>query len=263
MFYIQDPTDRDSVFLRDLLSEACVGATRGSGTYAFASGEGIKDLFADKNFSRFLSEGHYTLVIGMDEITNEFSLNMMERFKKKYEGHLEVKTYVHNGEGSTFHPKFSWFEKEDGGVLVLGSGNLTKKAMVRNREAYSVVSYGKEEFAQVMDTWHHWYDHSGEYLFDLNDPVSRAKGRINDEKLRYAVAAKMEMERDTSLHDELDLLDEVYRKQAGGQFFKEKKKQAPPKKSERREYRFSKRRRSVALFFYDLRDLFRYAKRKK
>ena len=74
---------------------------------AFASKDDINLLFEDENFKIFLQKGIYTLIVGTDDITNEHAVNTLIELKKKYNGHLIVKAYIHNNKGSTFQPKFS------------------------------------------------------------------------------------------------------------------------------------------------------------
>ncbi len=77
----------------------------GGGAYAFASKDGIELLLEDENFKEFLKNGSFLLIIGMDDITNIYSINTIKRLLERYEGHLKVKAYIHNSKGSIFHPK--------------------------------------------------------------------------------------------------------------------------------------------------------------
>lgn len=171
MFCIQDPSYENSKYLHETLISECVGCTTGAGAYAFATKDGINLLLLDDNFKDFLETGTFTLVVGTDDITNEHSIVSLIELQKKYGSHLVVKAYVHNGKGSTFHPKFSWFQKTDGGALVLGSGNLTQKGLRHNREAYNVVQYDEFGITEVIDEWNRWFVHSAPFLFDITDPV--------------------------------------------------------------------------------------------
>ena len=105
MLCIQDPSFENSKYLHETLLAECVGCVVGAGAYAFATKDGINLLFEDDNFKRFLGQGTYTLVVGTDDITNEHSINTLIDLKKKYQTHLQIKAYVHNEKGSTFHPK--------------------------------------------------------------------------------------------------------------------------------------------------------------
>ena len=148
-FCIQDPTYENSEYLHEALIASCVGAISGGGAYAFASRDGIKLLMEDDNFKEFLNNGSFTLIVGMDDITNVYAIDMLKRMKEKYGNNLTIKAYIHNSKGSTFHPKYSWFETKDGGILVIGSGNLTQRGLRQNREAYAIERLSKNEIEEV------------------------------------------------------------------------------------------------------------------
>lgn len=213
MFCIQDPSYENSKYLHETLLAECVGCTVGAGAYAFATKDGINLLLTDENFKRFLEKGTYTLVVGTDDITNEHSISALIELKKKYGTHLQVKAYVHNGKGSTFHPKFSWFKKTDGGSLVLGSGNLTQKGLRHNREAYNVSQHNEQMMSEVMAEWDRWYAHSAPFLFDIDDPVVMAKAKMNTEKIRAVSSAKATVKKSHTAKPDAIKLSEVYKTQ--------------------------------------------------
>ncbi len=74
-FCIQDPTYANSAYLHEALISTCVNGVSGGGAYAFASKDGIELLIEDDNFKQFLRTGVYTLVVGMDDITNIYFIN--------------------------------------------------------------------------------------------------------------------------------------------------------------------------------------------
>lgn len=67
---IQDPAWPDSIYLLDEILASSHGATAGGGAFAFASESGVKLLFRDLDFQRFLAEFPFHLVIGVDAITD-------------------------------------------------------------------------------------------------------------------------------------------------------------------------------------------------
>lgn len=213
MFCIQDPSYENSKYLHETLLAECAGCTVGAGAYAFATKDGINLLLTDENFKRFLEKGTYTLVVGTDDITNEHSISALIELKKKFGTHLQVKAYVHNGKGSTFHPKFSWFKKTDGGSLVLGSGNLTQKGLRHNREAYNVSQYNEQKMSEVVAEWDRWYAHSAPFLFDIDDPVVMAKAKMNTEKIRAVSSAKATVKKSHTEKPDAIKLSEVYETQ--------------------------------------------------
>lgn len=213
MFCIQDPSYENSKYLHETLISECVGCISGAGAYAFATKDGINLLLLDDNFKDFLETGTFTLVVGTDDITNEHSIVSLIELQKKYGSHLVVKAYVHNGKGSTFHPKFSWFQKNDGGVLVLGSGNLTQKGLRYNREAYNVVQYDESGITEVVDEWNRWFLHSTPFLFNITDSVVLAKAKQNSEKIKAVSTAKATVQREHTIKPGEVKLADIYKSQ--------------------------------------------------
>ena len=186
-FCIQDPSYGKSEYLHEALISACVGNITGGGAYAFASKDGIELLIEDENFKRFLKEGRFLLVVGMDDITNIYSIKTLRKLQEKYKGHLKVKAYIHKGKGSIFHPKYSWFSNEDGGVLVIGSGNLTQKGLRQNREAYTLEKCNREEIIAIEKEWNDWIEHSKFFLFDLDEEIVHECARKNTQRMKSLV----------------------------------------------------------------------------
>lgn len=184
MLCFQDPTDEKAKCLQESLLAECKGSVMGAGAYAFVTKDGLSLLFEDAEFQKFLKKGCYTLVVGMDDVTNERTLSALQSLKEKHGQHLQIKCYLHEDRGSTFHPKFSFFCKKDGGTLVLGSGNLTQRGLRHNREAYQITHYSKEEMAEVSAEWDRWYAHSSPFLFDISAPAVQEKAKSNAEKYR-------------------------------------------------------------------------------
>lgn len=213
MLYIQDPSYKNSMYLHETLLNECVGSECGGGAYAFATKDGINLLFEDENFKTFLQNGVYSLIVGTDDITNEHAVNVLIDLKKKYGKHLIIKAYIHNGKGSTFHPKFSWFQKAEGGVLVLGSGNLTQKGLRHNREAYSIIPYNTENMEKVTEEWVSWYTHSLPFLFDIDDPIVMTRAKQNTEQIRAVSVAKASVKKNSIKQKTSDELADIYKNQ--------------------------------------------------
>ena len=74
LFYIQDPIFSKSYSTHEALISTCIQSVKGYGSYAFASITGIEVLFEDKEFDALLDRGTYSMVVGIDEITNLKSL---------------------------------------------------------------------------------------------------------------------------------------------------------------------------------------------
>ena len=201
------------MYLHETLLNECVGSECGGGAYAFATKDGINLLFEDENFKTFLQNGVYSLIVGTDDITNEHAVNVLIDLKKKYGKHLIIKAYIHNGKGSTFHPKFSWFQKAEGGVLVLGSGNLTQKGLRHNREAYSIIPYNTENMEKVTEEWVSWYTHSLPFLFDIDDPIVMTRAKQNTEQIRAVSVAKASVKKNSIKQKTSDELADIYKNQ--------------------------------------------------
>ena len=213
MLFIQDPSYKNSMYLHETLLSECVNSVKGGGAYAFATKDGINMLLTDENFKIFLTKGVYTLIVGTDDITNEHAVNALIELKQKYGKHLVVKAYIHKNKGSTFHPKFSWFQKKDGGSLVLGSGNLTQKGLRHNREAYSVIQHTTDEMEKVVAEWEEWYTHSAPFLFDIDDPIVMLRAKQNTEQTRAVSEAKASVRKEIAHSQANDELANVYENQ--------------------------------------------------
>jgi HKD family nuclease len=138
MLHIQDPYFSDSYTLHEALIQSCSPSIMGCGSYAFASKSGIDLLLKDVEFDSLLERGSFSLIVGIDEITNLASLEALNKIVNT-RPNLSVQAFDHNNRGSLFHPKLSFFRNEDGnGSLIIGSGNLTLGGLRKNREAFNV-----------------------------------------------------------------------------------------------------------------------------
>lgn len=169
MLHIQDPTFDGNKLLHEALLDACSGASYGAGAYAFVTAGGVRMLMEDTIFANFINQGSYHLVIGMDEVTNTQTLSALTSVSQQHTNNLSINAFVHDTNGSTFHPKFSWFKTNEGGVIVVGSGNLTQKGLRRNREAFVFQHVSEEEIAQVETMWNQWIASSAAYLKTITD----------------------------------------------------------------------------------------------
>ena len=169
MLHIQDPTFDGNKLLHEALLDACSEASYGAGAYAFVTAGGVRMLMEDTIFANFISQGRYHLVIGMDEVTNTQTLSALTSVSQQHTYNLSINAFMHDTNGSTFHPKFSWFKTNDGGVIVVGSGNLTQKGLRRNREAFVFQHVSEEEIAQVETMWNQWIASSAIYLKTITD----------------------------------------------------------------------------------------------
>ena len=219
MLHFQDPYFTDSYTLHEALIRSCSTSIQGKGAYAFATKSGIEILLKDSVFDCLLDRGEYSLIVGIDEITNLASLEALSVIKAD-RPNLTVKAFDHNNRGSLFHPKLSYFKnQDDSGTLIVGSGNLTLGGLRRNREAFSVLQLSVDEMLRIEQYWNAWLLQSNELLKDLdnvdvirkatdNQYVRRTRIRRPDEEVL------IEDETPFLRLDEIEILD-----QDGWQFY--------------------------------------------
>lgn len=152
---------------------------QGYGAYAFASASGVDILFNDKEFDALLERGTYSMIVGIDEITNVKCLDLLGDIKNR-KPNFSVKAFYHNNNGSIFHPKISFFRKDDEkGSLVVGSGNLTIGGLRKNREMFGLIELSKEEFSRVEIYWNAWLEESSLNIREIEDPEVVFKAEKN------------------------------------------------------------------------------------
>lgn len=183
-FCIQDPSYKNSKYLHETLLTECVSGCNGAGMYAFATKDGIELFMEDENFKKFIQKGTFLLVVGMDDITNVRAIETLKELQNKYGKNLEIKAYIHNNCKSTFHPKLSWFKRREGGVLILGSGNLTQQGLRQNREAFTVTDCDEDAMNKVIMEWRQWLEHSKPFLFDISEDIVLERAKQNVLKLK-------------------------------------------------------------------------------
>ena len=193
-FQIQDPTYGNTKPLRETILNNCSGMGAGAGAYAFATSEGVNFLLGDERFRDFISDGSFFLVVGTDDITNVRALRTLKDFEDEFSGNLKVSVYIHDAIGSIFHPKYSWFQsKVSGGKLIIGSGNMTKRGMKNNREAYAIIELDEGQMVEVKQEWNRWVMHSRQYLYSLDDAIDIMSQRDRSLIGRFVHALKKAM----------------------------------------------------------------------
>ena len=180
---IQDPTDPASEYLIDTLLEACEGATRGAGAFAFLSRGGVKLFLRDRGFADFAEAGTFDLVVGVDAITDVAAVAALQAVQADLPS-LATKVHIPTHHRSIFHPKLAWFEKPGGGVLVTGSGNLTAGGLRWNVEAFSVSTLNTREVRALSAQWDAFKVRSAASLFTTDDPMVIARLERNAERRR-------------------------------------------------------------------------------
>lgn len=181
---IQDPTDPNSEYLIDTLLEASNGATRGGGAFAFLSRGGVQLFLRDPGFAAFASAGAFDLVVGVDAITDTAAILALDAVRADLPS-LAASVHIPTHPRSIFHPKFIWFEKPGGGVLVTGSGNLTAGGLRWNIEAFNVTALNNREVRAVAGQWDALKARSAANLFATADPMVLARLQRNAEHRQW------------------------------------------------------------------------------
>lgn len=181
---IQDPTFPSAYSLHEALLEACNGVKYGAGVFAFVTNGGVNLFLGDPIFENLIinDKGKFKLIVGIDEITNTKTLKKLEEMISKYGDSLEVLVFMHNHGGTTFHPKFTWFRKETGGISIIGSNNLTEKGLRRNIEAFSYEELDESQIDGIENYFNSWLDHNKQYLFDIYDENVIKKAKENEKR---------------------------------------------------------------------------------
>ncbi|MEK6319467.1 MAG: phospholipase D family protein [Burkholderia gladioli] len=166
---IQDPTDPDSEYFIDALIDACEGAHAGGGAFAFLSAGGVRLFLKDTTFGEFLGRGHFDLVVGVDAITDGEAVDELTAVAANLPG-LGARVLVPTHPRSIFHPKFAWFDRGDGGLLLTGSGNLTAGGLRWNIEAFSVQELDADQMAATRARWDAFLQRTADCQFAPADP---------------------------------------------------------------------------------------------
>jgi hypothetical protein len=218
MLHFQDPFFLDSYTLHEALIQSCSSSITGYGAYAFASKSGIEILLKDAEFDSLLQRGNFSLIVGIDEITNIASLDALNTIKE-LRPNLTVNAFDHDNRGSLFHPKLSYFKNQDDtGSLIVGSGNLTLGGLRKNREAFSLINLSAEELQRIEQFWNAWLLQSNTYLKDINDPSVIRKARENQFVRRTRIIPPEEIETDVAQPTEV-IGENIVLHEDGWQFY--------------------------------------------
>ena len=176
-WYLQTPDNGSPNLLATIIGE-CGAASQGAGAFAFASAMGVKLLTAEPDFQKFLTHSEFVAVIGLDAITDTGALEELRRVCTKYPN-FKAKVFLHDRSGSCFHPKTMWLKREDGGVIITGSGNLTTGGLMANWEATAVEKLSAAQMTAAEAQWNAWIKAHNAQLFELDDPSALEKAKAN------------------------------------------------------------------------------------
>lgn len=191
--YIQDPNDPKGTYLLEALLEGCDGAQAGGGAFAFVSTEGVKLFLEDEGFKTFAGKNSFDLILGVDGITNTSALKALEGAAAASSG-LVPRVFLLGKPGTIFHPKFCWFRKPKGGVLITGSGNLTRGGLRWNLEAFTWEILSSGDVKSIEKQWTEFRTRSATRLKTLDDPEVIKRAKANDIVQRAVGDVRKEVE---------------------------------------------------------------------
>jgi hypothetical protein len=174
---LQTPDDASPTLLKNILA-SCEPAQKGGAAFAFASAQGVKMLGSESVFSKFLEAADFTIVVGLDAITDTKAVDELRKLSKKHPN-FKPKLFLHSAAGSIFHPKTIWLKTPKGGVIITGSGNLTAGGLKMNWEAMAVEVLTTAEIAEAEKSWESWLKAHKEELHELDDPKATDKAKAN------------------------------------------------------------------------------------
>jgi HKD family nuclease len=187
-WYLQTPNGHGETLLANILA-ACGPAKKGGAAFAFATAQGVRLLAAEEKFKSFLNAAKFTIVIGLDAITDSKTIDELRKLRKSHPN-LTIKFFLHKKAGSLFHPKTMWLLTPKGGVIITGSGNLTSGGLRSNWEATAVEMLTIDEMAAAEKKWQAWLKAHSKELLDLDDPKVQAKAKSN-RRLRLKIKKAM------------------------------------------------------------------------
>lgn len=181
---LQDP-GATSEHLLEALLQAAVGADRGGAIFAFATADGIRTVLQDPAFAPLLTDGEFTLVVGVDSVTDQRALAELASSATTFAG-LTGLVLVHD-EAVLFHSKLSWFRHGDSFTVVVGSGNLTVRGLRENWEAFGSLVLEGDAADEVEGQLEDWLARHQGLLLPPTDPkalerAGRNTGRERDLK---------------------------------------------------------------------------------
>jgi hypothetical protein len=163
--------------LKNILDQ-CGPAQIGGAAFAFASAQGVKMLASEPVFSKFLKAAEFTMVVGLDAITDTKAIDELRKLSKGYPN-FKPKLFLHSTAGSLFHPKTMWLKTPSGGVIITGSGNLTAGGLKANWEAMAVELLTTAEVDKAEKSWNAWLHQHKKELRELDDAKAAEKAKAN------------------------------------------------------------------------------------
>jgi HKD family nuclease len=208
LWFLQTPDGTSPKLLKNILDQ-CGSAVKGGAAFAFASAQGVKLLAAEPIFEKFLKAGEFTIIVGLDGITDIRALEELKKLNKSHPN-FKPKLFLHSTGGSIFHPKTMWLKTPTGGVIITGSGNLTSGGLKSNWEAMAIQILTSAEIAEAEKKWDAWLKTHKKELVDLDNEKAIEKAKTNKivrSKIKKALTksgAKVE-----PTEEEVDAVEEI------------------------------------------------------
>lgn len=204
--FIQDPCSPSSRNLLAELETHFKGADLICCAFAFATARGVGLLFDSPDVKKRLKKTKTEIIIGMDAITDKKAIERLSVLCSEFES-LSVRAFLPSSSG-IFHPKISWIKKGDVGVVITGSGNLTKGGLENNFEAFSVMAMNQEELELVQNNWLAFLNSNAQNLFTLESPEVK-KAAEENAKIKKAIKKVRKEVGRKSLIDDIPEDDEI------------------------------------------------------
>lgn len=167
--------------------------------FAFATARGIGLLFDDPSVQANLKFATLQMIIGMDAITDTRSVIRFSQLCSDLKN-VSVRFFLPSS-GGIFHPKVSWVKIGDSGVVITGSGNLTRGGLETNFEAFSVISIDASQLATIEDTWNGFLAGNDKFLFELDSEEVKNAAEQNRKVNKAIKKAKKDVGIVESEHD--------------------------------------------------------------
>ena len=209
-WFLQTPDGAAPKLLASILAE-CGPAQEGGAAFAFASAQGVKLLTAEPIFRKFLNASKFTVIVGLDAITDTRAIDELRKLTKS-QPNFKPKVFLHEVAGSIFHPKTMWLKTPKGGVIITGSGNLTSGGLKSNWEAMAVETLTIAEMTVAMNAWDAWLKTHRKELYDLDDPKVKERAEANKRlrtKIKRAIRGPEEEEIEAEIEAAAEVMEEV------------------------------------------------------
>lgn len=188
---VQDPTEPRRSPLFDVIVEMARAGQLVSGRlfFGFLTGSGMDALLAVPEVAHAFETAKLDVLVGLDAVTDRAGLERLRELEA-VNAAVDVRV-IKNTTGALIHPKMLLFEYEDGGgVVVVGSNNLSGNGLSGNVEGYSVFRYKADEAPDLSD-WDAFITRWQPLLSKIDDDAME-RARINERRaLRIRRAARI------------------------------------------------------------------------